>query len=237
MLNNILPAVERVLNGAGQLITTAAPKLVPIVVDIIVDNLPQIIEAGSQMLIALISGILEALPQLVQALPQIFSAITKAFKDNWPAMKEAGLQLLKMVGNGILSGASWLKEKLLEIVDKIKEAFSFSWEFPRPKMPHFTINWRDLGIISIPDIDIEWYKKAYDNPYMFTRPTTVMGFGDGNGGEMVYGHQNLLRDIRDAVNDALGAEPATIVVQSVLDGRVISENVTKWQRRGARAFG
>ena len=57
---------------------------------------------------------------------------------------------------------------------------------------------------SVKEKIINSYAKAYDNPYMFTRPTLVPSlggakmFGDGNGGEMVYGHQNLMDDISAA---------------------------------------
>lgn len=237
VINNILPAVERALNGIVNLITEVAPKLIPLAVDILIQHLPQIIEAGTDIIVALITGLVQALPQLVAAIPQILKAIWNALKDGWPQIKEAGIELLKMLGNGILAGWDWVKEKLHEVVEKIKGIFDFDWTFPRPKLPHFKVDWRDLGLISIPDVSIEWYKKAYNNPYMFTKPT-VMGFGDGNGGEMVYGHQNLLNDIKNAVRDIIGGEqPVTIVVQSVLDGRVIGETATKWQRRQARAFG
>lgn len=237
VINNILPAVERALDGIATFITTAAPKLVPMAVNLILVHLPDIISAGTQIIVALITGLAQALPQLVRAIPDILKAIVGAFRDGWPQIKEAGIELLKMLGNGILDGWNWVKEKLHEIVEKIKGVFDFDWHFPKPKLPHFSVNWRDLGIISIPDISIEWYKKAYDNPYMFTKPT-VMGFGDGVGGEMVYGHQSLLNDIKTAMRDTMGSEqPITIIVQSVLDGKVIGETATKWQRRQARAFG
>ena len=66
-----------------------------------------------------------------------------------------------------------------------------------------------LGI-DLPKINIEWYKKAYENPYMFNRPTVVgtgtglKGFGDGSGGEIVYGRNNLLADIKQAVLELSG---------------------------------
>ena len=64
------------------------------------------------------------------------------------------------------------------------------------------------GIIGIPKFDISWHKAAYDNPLLFTSPTVLPtangyhGFGDGNGAELVYGKNNLLRDISQAVANA-----------------------------------
>ena len=186
-------------------------------------------------------------PELAATLDGLIEAGKKVveffmnFKENmaklWENIKTAISEKVESIKNGIVEKFENVRDRISGIIDRIKGLFNFSWEFPKPKLPHFSVNWRDLGIISIPDVSIEWYKKAYDNPYMFTKPT-VMGFGDGVGGEMVYGHQSLLNDIKTAMRDTMGSEqPVTIIVQSVLDGKVIGETVTKWQRRQARAFG
>ena len=55
---------------------------------------------------------------------------------------------------------------------------------------------------------ISWYKKAYDNPMMFTAPTVLQtpqgpkGFGDGNGAEIVLG-LNKLRELVGASGDTI----------------------------------
>ena len=123
------------------------------------------------------------------------------------------------------------------IVDKIKGMFNFQLTFPHIKLPHFNWTWSDLGLIRIPHINVEWYKKAYEQPYMFTNPTVVgnRGFGDGNGAEMVYGRDNLMRDIREAM--ASSDQPIVITVQSILDGKIVGQSVTRYQRSMARAMG
>ena len=74
---------------------------------------------------------------------------------------------------------------------------------------------------------------------MFDRPTVVgaMGFGDGNGAEMVYGKDNLLKDIKNAMLSVNNDSPIYITVQSVLDGRIVGESVSRYQRQTARAMG
>lgn len=88
-----------------------------------------------------------------------------------------------------------------DFIDDIMDSFDgIHLSLPDIKLPHLSVSWEDLGPISIPHISVDWYAKAYANPYMFTTPTVVgnMGFGDGVGGEIVYGHDNLMRDIREA---------------------------------------
>lgn len=107
----------------------------------------------------------------------------------------------KQLGQDIWDG---IKEALGGIKDWFKDLFDFS-DF-KLKFPHVYVKqWWEVGPISIPwDWGVEWYKKAYEQPWMFTKPTVVggYGFGDGNGGEMVYGHENLMQDIRDAVGSS-----------------------------------
>lgn len=95
-------------------------------------------------------------------------------------------------------------------IDTIKGLMDFNWSLPELKLPHIHVDrYIDVPVLgTIPDptsMWVEWYRKAYSTPYMFTKPTVLpdgRGFGDGPGGEMVYGHDNLMRDIREAVGGA-----------------------------------
>lgn len=122
--NNILPHISTILEGLGTLISTMLPQILPIINQIIIDNLPIIIEAGMQLLIALITGIITAIPQLVAAIPEIFAAMKNAFVANWPAMKEAGMQLLTMlvegIGNALSTAVTFIQEHLAQWVSIAK---------------------------------------------------------------------------------------------------------------------
>lgn len=144
--------------------------------------------------------------------------------NTWQKIKEAITRPIEQ---------AW--DTVSRVVDRIKNMFNFTLSFPHIKLPHFSWSWSDLGLIQIPHISVEWYKKAYEQPYLFTSPTVVgnRGFGDGNGGEMVYGHDNLMRDIRDAI----GSEPIVITVQSILDGRLVGQSTTRYQHNLARSMG
>jgi phage-related minor tail protein len=101
------------------------------------------------------------------------------------------------------------KDAVSNAISNIKNLFNFQWSLPSLKLPHFSWSWTDIGgIISIPNISVSWYKKAYDNPIMFNSPTVMAtangmkGFGDGAGGEIVIGQNTMLSMIRDAVGGA-----------------------------------
>lgn len=99
---------------------------------------------------------------------------------------------------GIVTGA----------INAIKGAFNFSWSLPHLKLPHLTIS-GGFSILppSVPHFGIDWYAKSMDEPTLFTKPTlfdvnpltgTAKGAGEA-GDELMYGHRNLMTDIREAV--------------------------------------
>ena len=120
---NIIPRVESILGGLGELITQASDKLVPIVVDTLVKNLPQIVKSGVKLITSLITGLVAATPELVAAIPDIILAIVEGFVEAWPQLKQAGQDLLKMVGEGIksLAGSAlqWGRDLIQNFIDGI----------------------------------------------------------------------------------------------------------------------
>lgn len=68
--------------------------------------------SGLSLLLALVQGIVSAIPQLVQSIPQIITAIKDAFTASWPEIKTAGLNLVQGLWEGISGAAGWLYEKV-----------------------------------------------------------------------------------------------------------------------------
>lgn len=92
------------------------------------------------------------------------------------------------------------------VVQKIKGFFPLSVGkiFSNIKIPHFNISggvapWGIGGKGTKPSISIDWYAKAQDNPFLF-KQATLFGAGE-RGDEVLYGRQNLMRDIQNAVGN------------------------------------
>lgn len=141
-----------------------------------------------------ITNILSKFTELKTKLSTIFNSI-----------KTMATTIFSNIKNAITNPIETAKTRIKTIVDTIKGFFSgMNLSFPNIKLPHFKISpsgWSisDLMKGTIPKLSIDWYAKAMDEPYMFTRPTVIgnRGFGEA-GNEIVYGRDALMRDIREA---------------------------------------
>lgn len=102
------------------------------------------------------------------------------------------------------------------VVDKIVGFFDFKWELPKIKLPHFSITGKfSISPPSMPKITVDWYKRAYEDPVLFTSPTVLptangyKGFGDGAGAEVVIG----LNRLQEMMGQAVGVTNNITIVQ------------------------
>lgn len=144
----------------------------------------------------------------------VINTIKNTFSTGFNAAKNTVLSVFDAIKNGIKSKLEAAKSVVSSMIEKIKGFFNFKWSLPKIKLPHFSvsgsanpIDWLSQGV---PKIKIDWYRKAYNSPYLFDKQTVIpfadgfKGFGDGNGAEIVYGRDNLMRDIREAIGGAGG---------------------------------
>ena len=108
-----------------------------------------------------------------------------------------------------------LKNKVTSIWDTIKGIFTGEISFPKIPLPHFKIlpeGWKIKDLLQgiKPSLNIDWYKRAYQNPVMFTQPTVLQtpsgakGFGDGHGAEIVMG--------LDKLRELVGTQANSVVI-------------------------
>lgn len=143
-------------------------------------------------------------------------AIGVALYKNWDTIKEKASALwtaiketFAKIKDAIVKPVEKAKELVGKAIDAIKKFFDFKWEFPKLKLPHFKLE-GEFSLVppSVPKIAVDWYRKAYDNPVLFTSPTVLptmsgmKGFGDGNGAEVVMG----LNKLQELVGQGGGTE-------------------------------
>lgn len=155
-----------------------------------------------------------------------FSAIKKAYDEHGGGLKGAVAATMEGIKQYYLAGYNFInnltggkldaikdkvtstfntiKEKVKSAIDFIKGIFNFQWELPKIKMPHFNVSWTDYGMISLPSVHVDWYKKAMNQAYMLNGATIfgqsgghLLGGGE-SGSEMIIGTNRLMSMIAQA---------------------------------------
>lgn len=128
-----------------------------------------------------------------------FNAIKTKYSGTFGSVLTDIKSKFSSLGNAIKSPFVSAWNTIKQMPGKIKNLFSgVNIKLPKIKLPHLTVTWKQVGnLFKIPSIRVQWYKKAYDNAVMFSKPTVLQtpygakGFGDGNGGEIVLGMDKL----------------------------------------------
>lgn len=176
---------------------------------------------------SVISNTLNAIKSVVSS---VLNSIKSVFSSAWNGIKSTVSSVINGVKSTISSGLNAAKNTVSNVlnsiknkfssifesaksivsnaINKIKGFFNFSWSLPKIKLPHFSISGKfSLNPPSIPHFSVSWYKKAMDEPYMFTKPTlfdvnpatgTAKGAGEA-GDEVMIGKDTMLNMIRQAV--------------------------------------
>jgi hypothetical protein len=129
------------------------------------------------------------------------------------------------------------KNTVKGIIDKVKGFFPLSIGkiFSGFKLPHISVSggkapWGLFGKGSLPKFSVKWYKKAMEQPYMFS-DATLFGAGEA-GDELMYGKSNLMKDISTAVEGSSGGGQQVMITNYItVDG---AENPEQFAERFAR---
>lgn len=110
---NILPRVETIIDGVIELVMSTT--------EIIIDDLPQIIETGRGMISGLLQGIQEMLPELASSAILIIQELVTSLLESLPQLLQMGIDLLTELINGISQTLPQLIPVMVEAVAGIAE--------------------------------------------------------------------------------------------------------------------
>jgi TP901 family phage tail tape measure protein len=144
-----------------------------------------------------------------QNIAEKIQSIKTDLQEKWSQIKSDAIQKITDMKNDAIQKFVDLKDGIKKKIEDIKGFFTgLTLKFPKiemPKLPHFSLEGEfSLNPPSVPHLSVDWYAKAMGNPYLFTSPT-IVGAGEA-GAEVMYGRDNLMKDISAATsanNDAL----------------------------------
>ena len=111
---NIIPRVEKVLDGIGKLIDKLLPKIVEKIPKLINKYLPKLIKSGAKIIASLISGITDDSDDLISTAQEAIRLIVDTITKSLP-------KLVKVGGNIVTEFIVGLSETLPEIADAALE--------------------------------------------------------------------------------------------------------------------
>lgn len=191
--NAIKSIVTTVLNGIKSVISNvlnAAKSIVSNVLNSIKSTFSSIWNSIKSTVSNVINGVKSTISSGLNAAKSVVSGVLEAIKSKFSSIFEGAKNIVR------------------NAINTIKGFFNFSWSLPKIKLPHFSISGKfSLNPPQIPHFNVSWYKKAMDNPVMFTKPTifsmnpaTGQAKGAGEAGdELMIGKETMLNMIRQAV--------------------------------------
>ena len=113
---NIIPRINTVIQGLTQLITQASQTIIPLAVETILQNLPSIVAAGMDMVLAIVNGIIDNIDLLIDCTIDLIDVVVDKLIENLPKLIEGGIKLTLALASGIIKAIPQLVAKLPQLV-------------------------------------------------------------------------------------------------------------------------
>lgn len=222
--------IDGIINAIPALID-ALPKVIISLTTFFAENGPKIAETGINLIGKLIVGIVQAIPTLVKALPQIISAIVQGIENLMSGIVDIGKNIVKGIWTGIQGMAKWLKEKVTGFFSGIVNGVKSFLGIKSPSRVFAGIGkYMAEGLGDGWDSEYGKVKKSIESGLDFDAGT--VDYSASAMGQSQGGISSALRNVAASIG-----QDYTIVVQSVLDGKVIGETAYKYNRQMQRAVG
>ena len=121
---NIIPRINIVIQGLTQLITEASQTIIPLAVETLLQNLPAIVAAGMDLIMALVNGILDNIDLLIDCTLELIDVVVDKLIENLPKLIDGGIRLIIALGIGLIEAIPQLVGKIPEIITAIIKGFA-----------------------------------------------------------------------------------------------------------------
>ena len=206
-VTNILNKIKTTASNIWNSIKNAITNIVNAIKSKVTSVWNSIKNAISNILTSIKSKVSDIWNGIKTTISNAISKIKSTITNGLNSAKDKVSSILTSIKDKFKSIMDTVKSVVKSGIDRVKSIFNFSWSLPKLKLPHFSVSGKfSLNPPSIPKFGIDWYKKAMNDPFMMKDPTVFginpvtgrMKVGGEAGDEVVYGHERLMNDIRNA---------------------------------------
>lgn len=176
-------------------------------VDKVVEKLPEFLEFGVQIIVAIAKGLIQNLPYLLEQLPELVGMIVSALGELGVELLKVGEELMGMLWSGIKGVwddiAGWVSDKVSWLADKL-----MFWRSGSKEMSSETDGSHASGL---PVVPYDGYRAVLH------RGETVLNANNTS---------DLLAAIQKMASGGAGQAPITIPITLELDGQVLAASST-----------
>ena len=226
----IIALAEGLINALPKLIEKV-PEIIVKLIKAIVTNAPKLIEAALTLIVTLAKGLIMSIPELIKAIPKIVTAIVNGFMSFMGKIIDIGKNIVKGLWEGIKSMVTWIADKVKGFFSGIVNGVKGFLGIKSPSKVFASIGgYMAEGLGEGWENEYGNIKKQIEGDMNFG--TATVKFASSGVGQYTGAMQSAFGDIAASIN-----QNATIVVQSVLDGKVIGETAYQYSRNRQRAYG
>lgn len=220
--NVIKTVVTTVVNAIKNVVTTVWNSISSVTSNVF-NAIKSVASSAWNSIKSVITSVVNGIKSTVS---NIWNSIKSTTSSVFESIKSTASSVWNSIKSAIETPINAAKNAVKSAIDKMKSFFDFSWSLPPIKLPHISIKGEfSLKPPSVPSFGIEWYKKAMNNPVMFTRPTifgmdpitgNARGAGEA-GAEIMIGRDTMLGMIKEAVNAESRNDDIVAVLFAILE--------------------
>lgn len=114
--DNVLPRIEIILGGIGDLITKLAPTIAQAVPGIVTQVVPGLAQAAYTLVTSLVGSIMQQAPLMMQGALSLMSNLSAYLRQNLPSLIETGVQMVSGLSASLLENASLLIDGAIGLI-------------------------------------------------------------------------------------------------------------------------
>jgi len=119
MLQNLSTTLITFLQNLMPIVSSTIMQIPQIIVSVVADAGPSFIQSGMQAISDLLTGLGQALPELIPAAIEAILTLISTFIENLPMLIQSGIDLMIGLAEGLMNAIPILIEKIPEIINSI----------------------------------------------------------------------------------------------------------------------